>query len=475
MNLLPKASGNRPRLACEIFPGGVVAGRSPEPGAPLMATAKVATAENAVVPGLKPGNVPDRVAVIAAVRRALEQVGGRSNARNADLTLIIPDAAVRVLLLDFDTLPTKLSEALPIVRFRLKKLVPFDSDEAMVSFQVLSSTRSMVRVLAVAMPRDVLAEYETLAREAGFEPGAVLPSTLAALASLDEGEGASLVVNAHALGVTTAIVRAGILLLHRAVELTEFAAPVPAGLPAALFENTGSGNGALLPLVDRDLSQAEWAAQEALPEHGRNPYADRAATEVVTQNEDAITGMQIPAGIFLSEARDEGYPGRGQATFDMYAAEAAPVARSPYASSMLQEQLSTQFDDLASAPSFETEADEFPAPFRGSPQEGSGQTMDSETPIHTLAPDAQAEEIARAVSVAIAYFEDSLSAAPETLLSAGPLGAEALHRMLQEQGVAGEDGVRVRELVDPAALASTATSASVPRGWLAGIVGALKS
>src|SRR5579875_438307 len=189
MILLPKASGSRPRLACELFPGGVVAGRSPEPGLPLASVSRVDLPANAIVPSLKPGNIADRVAVIAALRRVLEGVGGRSNARNADLTLVIPDAAVRVLLLDFDTLPTKLSEALPIVRFRLKKLIPFDADDAMVSFQIMSTTRSMVRVLAVAIPRDVLREYESAVREAGFEPGAVLPSTLATLAAVDEGEG----------------------------------------------------------------------------------------------------------------------------------------------------------------------------------------------------------------------------------------------------------------------------------------------
>ncbi len=136
-----------------------MAGRSPEPGLPLSAVARAEFAPEAVVPSLKPGNVADRVAVIAALRRCLEAVGMRANARNSDLTLVIPDAAVRVLLLDFDALPSKLSEALPIVRFRLKKLVPFDTDDAMVSFQTLSTSRSMIRVLAVTTPRDVLSEY----------------------------------------------------------------------------------------------------------------------------------------------------------------------------------------------------------------------------------------------------------------------------------------------------------------------------
>ena len=279
MNLLPKASASRPRIACEIFPGGVVAGRSTVPGQPLTAVAKVDLPGRAVVPSLRPGNIPDRMAVIAGLRRVLEQVGGRANARNAEITVVIPDAAVRVLLLDFDALPTKLSEALPIVRFRLKKLVPFDADEAMVSFQIMSTSRALIRVLAVAIPRDVLGEYETAVREAGFEPGAVLPSTLAALAALDEGEGAALVVNAHPLGVTTAIVRAGIVLLHRAIELADSPEPTPANLPAALFEPSAAvpANGNLMSLEAPGLQEREWPPQTHARGagdllHERHPY-----------------------------------------------------------------------------------------------------------------------------------------------------------------------------------------------------------
>ena len=177
------------------------------------------------MPGLKPGNLPDRIAVIAAVRSALESIdvrpgrgAVRPNSRGADLAIVIPDAAVRVLLLDFDALPAKLTEALPIVRFRLKKLVPFEVDDAMVSYQVMSSTRSNVRVLAVAIPHDILEEYETAVREAGFEPGVVLPSTLAALAGLTQSEPV-LVVNRNGNSVTTAITRGEELLLHRSLEL----------------------------------------------------------------------------------------------------------------------------------------------------------------------------------------------------------------------------------------------------------------
>jgi type IV pilus assembly protein PilM len=285
MNLLPQASGTRPRVACEIMPQGVVAARSTAADAPIAAVARVVLAEGAIAPGLKPGNIVDRAEVVAAIRTTLEEIGLRPHMRDAAITLVIPDPAVRVLLLDFEALPTRLTEALPLVRFRLKKLLPFDADEAMVTFQAMSTNKNLVRVLAVAMPRDVLAEYESAMREAGYEPGAVLPSTLASLAAL-EGNEPALLVNATPLGVTTAIVRNGILLLHRSVDLqehTDFLSQIQPVITQTL------------PLVNVEDTAGEWAAQEALPEHGRNPYADRAEDEAAAQDFDSMTSLPEPA------------------------------------------------------------------------------------------------------------------------------------------------------------------------------------
>ena len=396
MNFLPQASGTRPRVACEIMPQGVVAARSADAAAPLSAVARVSLAEGAIAPGLKPGNVVDRVAVTAAIRDAMEQIGERANARDGNVTLVIPDSAVRVLLLDFEALPNRAAEALPLVRFRLKKLLPFDSDDAMVSYQVMSSGKGGVRVLAVAIPRDVLSEYETAAREAGFEPGAVLPSTLACLAALEDAE-ATLLVNANPLGVTVAIVRSGVLLLHRSVDLQEHAmgTAIPqAPPPMAATHPVG------LPLVDVHETAREWAAQQPLPEHGRNPYADQLGDEAAVQEINNITGMKVP-GVY---------------------------------------------------------------------EEG-----DANVGASDLQPVPLAAEIAQAVSVAAAYFEDTLTTAPTEVLSAGSLGAERLGRILKVSGVGDEDGLRVRELVESAALMPDAVSASAPRAWLSGVVGALRA
>src|SRR6202042_970851 len=106
--------------------------------------------------------------------------------RLRDVTVVVPDSAARVLFVDFDQLPAKAAEALPVVRFRLKKLLPFDADDAMVSYQVMSSDKNSIKLLAVAMPKAVLEENESLVLSAGYLPGAVLPRTLAALAGIDE-------------------------------------------------------------------------------------------------------------------------------------------------------------------------------------------------------------------------------------------------------------------------------------------------
>lgn len=208
--------GMRPRLACEIRPEGVIAARASHEkhGATEPVLAFAALPEGALTPGLKVPNLSNRPAVIAAMNQALDATSPRDRA----LTLVVPDAAARVLLLDFDTLPANRQEALPVVRFRLRKMVPFDVETAAVSYQAMTHREGTVSVLVTVMPAEVLAEYESAAREAGYEPGAVLPSTLAAVAAAGS-EGAPLVVNHNGGSVTTAVAQGDELLLHRSIDL----------------------------------------------------------------------------------------------------------------------------------------------------------------------------------------------------------------------------------------------------------------
>ncbi|MGI4855176.1 MAG: hypothetical protein ACRYF4_14155, partial [Janthinobacterium lividum] len=204
-----------------------------------------------------------------------------------------------------------------------------------------------LQVLVVAVPIEVLAEYESAVREAGFEPGAVLPSTLAVAAAIDEaGQAATLLVNGSEFAVTTAILRRGELLLHRTLEL-------------------------------KSDPMAQAAAAVAL-----EPANLAMAAEAGSSSDVAVAEM-MQASVLSDAERAE-----------------------------------------------------------------------------------QAElELLQAISVAAAYYEDSLAVAPSEVLTSGTLAPAALQQMIAESGLTARDVLQSSDL-----LAGT----SVSRGLLAGLRGALK-
>jgi type IV pilus assembly protein PilM len=207
--------GSRPPAALELTPEGVLAAVISSPGQPPV-YAFEPLAPGSLLPGIGEPNLRAPDAVAAAIRTALDQLSPRSRA----VTLVIPDTVVRVFVLDFDSLPAKQAEALPVLRFRLRKMVPFDVEHAGVSYQVLVEKKDEVKVLAAVLPGPVLAEYEAAVRAAGYEPGAVLPSSLAALAAADSME-ALLIANLSPVALTTCISNGQDLLLYRTLDLPD--------------------------------------------------------------------------------------------------------------------------------------------------------------------------------------------------------------------------------------------------------------
>jgi len=214
LRILSSSISLRPALACEITPDGVLAARRAKNGDAVLGFAPLAT--GIVRPGIAEANFTDHSAVATAISKALDDV----SARNKPLTLVVPNSSVRVLILDFDSLPSKPNEALPIVRFRLRKLVPFDVENTAVSYQLLRHSADQTRVLVTVMPAAIRAEYEAAVHAAGYEPGSLLPSMIAALAAAPAGEPA-LIVHRSALSVTTAITSGDDLLLYRSLELPD--------------------------------------------------------------------------------------------------------------------------------------------------------------------------------------------------------------------------------------------------------------
>ncbi len=211
----------RPRMACEIAASRVIAARASDDGSSLEVHTSRPLAAGCVAPGLSASNVNDREALRHAVRSAMEVVVRRSK----DVIVVLPDASVRVVLLDFESFPEKESDAAALVRFRLRKTLPFDVEHAAVSYHIqggpvppLRDGRSTgVSVVAAVAPLAVVAEYESAFTDAGYTPGVVVPSMVAALGMVDARR-PTLVVKTDAITTTVAIVEQDQIRLIRTLE-----------------------------------------------------------------------------------------------------------------------------------------------------------------------------------------------------------------------------------------------------------------
>lgn len=183
-----------------------------EKGGGLETCAARELAPGSVVPDLVENNLRQRDAVQAGIEAVLRDVAGRSK----DVIAIVPDAVVRVMLLEFDTLPSDDEEALGVVRFRLKKSLPFDVDKAKVSYHA-QKVNDEVKVVAAVGLASVIEDYEAAFRNAGFNPGVVLPSMLAALGAAD-GRRPTMVIKVDAHTTSIAILNEDQLQLFRTLE-----------------------------------------------------------------------------------------------------------------------------------------------------------------------------------------------------------------------------------------------------------------
>ncbi len=141
------------------------------------------------------------------------------NGKRRTAALILPDHSARVQVLDFDSFPSDAEQQRALIRFRVRKSVPFDVESAAVSYCVQpAGTNGKIDVVAAVMSLEIVARYEAAFRAAGYWPGLVTTSSLAAVNLLHTG---GVIVLAKISGqVLSVLVTDGIRLkLVRTVEL----------------------------------------------------------------------------------------------------------------------------------------------------------------------------------------------------------------------------------------------------------------
>ena len=257
-----------------------------------------------------PSPVEPNIAQPDEVRSALRKVFSRVSA-TPGLALLIPDPVVRVFILPFENLPRRSDEAMPLLRWRLKKSVPFDVDETVVSWMRQSGREGGLEVVTAVARQRIVREYEEIVKSLGSSAGIVLSSTVATLPLLEE-RGATLLVRMCGKALTTVIVQGSSLCVYRSSDMAAGSATLdPQSMldeifPAiAYFQDTWNGTidrarvaglGVREQIFQRALTEELKCSVGLLSESEDARVLDSKAKDLMTQNLDGLVGWTLNGG-----------------------------------------------------------------------------------------------------------------------------------------------------------------------------------
>jgi type IV pilus assembly protein PilM len=213
-----------PAVAVEIGAGRVTAVvLGTVDGAPAVtAQATERLPDGLVVPSLTAPNLTDKTAVAAAVQRVLRAVG----ASRGRVAVVIPDGAAKVSVVRFEKVPAKAEDLAQLVRWQVRKSVPFPIEQSQVSWTPGVTDAAGTDYVVTVARQDIVQDYEQAVAAAGVQVGLVDLATFNLVNLLLAGDPAAtpsgdwLLVHVTPDASTMVIVREGALLLfrHRPVE-----------------------------------------------------------------------------------------------------------------------------------------------------------------------------------------------------------------------------------------------------------------
>jgi type IV pilus assembly protein PilM len=248
-----------PDCLFEVTESGLAYSTLSKAGAPLAE----AVPSSSLLPSPASLNVLNPDAFRAALARLAPSP---AKGRKPTAALVLPDYAVRMAILDFDEWPDDPAQRSSLVRFRLRKSVPFAIDEAQISYSIQRRSAKNTggpntEILAVAMDQRILNEYESIFTDSGYRVGLVTPSGVACLSLFPEAAGESssplsLLLKLSGSILTVLLLEGEAIRLVRCVDFTEPLAAEGEARPAAAA-GSFSPVEETLPVLTQTLAYAE--------------------------------------------------------------------------------------------------------------------------------------------------------------------------------------------------------------------------
>ena len=164
-----------PGVGVEFRPGEIVIARFDEGGRGEMDLCLRAPIPPGVVDFsmLRP-NLIEPEALAAFIQKLFDE----ADVKGGRIGLTLPDMLARISVVELPGAPRSSTEAKELLRFRVKKSLPFDADEARLSYQAVPGSPSF---LTGIMHEEVPAQYERLFADLGFHVGVIETSSLSLL------------------------------------------------------------------------------------------------------------------------------------------------------------------------------------------------------------------------------------------------------------------------------------------------------
>jgi len=206
-----------PPVACEISSSRISVVR--------LNTKKPPEIERFAVEPLSPGLITPSltrpmIASSSDLLSLLKTVFAKADLKANRISLAIPDSCAKVTIHQFDSMPGNESERQQLLKWKLKKAVPFNIEEANLSFLEQKAPNGKYVIVTVAIHLGVLAQLEAVFESLGVQVGYVTLASFAAFEILARQEPevlqkSVLFLRAQPSEISSLIVRQGSVVFFR--------------------------------------------------------------------------------------------------------------------------------------------------------------------------------------------------------------------------------------------------------------------
>ena len=224
-----------------------------------------------ITPGFDNLNIQDSQELAHAITQTAEAAGLANKKR---WSVALPDATARTVVIALESRPSSRRELNEVVAWKIERVIGVPANELRISRQRMNTAAGQDRYVVTVAHNEVLAQYEALFADLGWNAGLVLPRHIGEAQWLiwDDTPGDKMLVSSNRTGFTTLIVRSGDPILVRTFVCERESIPDELHRFTLYYRDklmTGVGGAAgtlarMLVLGSIDLAEARGAVADAI-------------------------------------------------------------------------------------------------------------------------------------------------------------------------------------------------------------------